>query len=198
MAKERCLNWFFKISCIRELVPRIYIEASLLRCYTFIKSDQELSRIASRLGQSIRGIGDPLCSAYSRAFVAKNARLVVNDRSYLQEMLKDYITVMADYCSKAVNSTLGIDTGEMGIEALDALHAPAFDIVLHVAGAGASKEEFDSLLEAVQSGWPSPGFLRSILLNFRPTYASQRVNRDLLHIVLDTMHAVFDELKYNE
>jgi len=43
-AQEICRNWLRKVSSIRELVPRIYIEAALLPIYYFIDSSKVSSK----------------------------------------------------------------------------------------------------------------------------------------------------------
>jgi len=37
-AREICINWMLKIASIRELLPRIYVEASILHCNEFLQN----------------------------------------------------------------------------------------------------------------------------------------------------------------
>jgi hypothetical protein len=58
-AKDTASNWFLKTSCIRELIPRLYIEMALLRCYRFMWDDKYPDTL-KRLGEQLRGIGNPV------------------------------------------------------------------------------------------------------------------------------------------
>ena len=90
--QETCRNWFFKISSIRELLPRFYIEAAILRVYSFLVVNEDglgvgvgsrstsgellaaqYEAVFSRLSRMVRGIGDPLVATYCRVYLARVA-----------------------------------------------------------------------------------------------------------------------------
>ncbi|XP_023737038.1 uncharacterized protein LOC111884963 isoform X1 [Lactuca sativa] len=66
-AKETCNNWFRKIASIHELLPRIYLELAILPCWRFLHDNvmDDLMRLVTM----IRGVADPLASAYCRFFL---------------------------------------------------------------------------------------------------------------------------------
>ncbi|CAM4969975.1 unnamed protein product [Rotaria socialis] len=68
--RETTRNWFYKIAIIRELLPRILVEASILKCYNFLSTTHY--RIAlMQLVKLCRGIGDPLVAAYTRCYICR-------------------------------------------------------------------------------------------------------------------------------
>ena len=76
--QETCRNWFYKISSIRELLPRFYIETSILKVYSFLVAGNaelyaEYEKIFNRLTKMIRGIGDPLVATYCRVYLCRVA-----------------------------------------------------------------------------------------------------------------------------
>ncbi|KAL6205467.1 hypothetical protein ACLB2K_022726 [Fragaria x ananassa] len=88
-AKETCNNWFSKIGAIRELLPHIYLELALLPCWRFLH-DRPLDCL-QRLVMMIRGLADPLASAYCRLYMAHCLRkLHSNDIGCLLTCVNDF------------------------------------------------------------------------------------------------------------
>lgn len=80
-ARETCNNWFYKIASIRELLPRFFVELSVMKCLRFVQPKDAYSREFMRLAKSTRGIGHPLVSVYARAYLAKKVILFGKYRS---------------------------------------------------------------------------------------------------------------------
>ena len=141
---RRCRNWFYKTACIRELLPRFYVEVALLKCYEFL-SDGEFPAILGRLGSIARGVGDPLVGVYARCYLAKvGADVAPACKPYAVTMLHDYL-----FCFKEVRrepfasrlQQLGLSDGQY-----IRLGEPAVEWVLRCIGRGASYEHFETVV----------------------------------------------------
>lgn len=83
-AKETCRNWFCKIGSIRELLPRIYLELAILPCWRFLSND--IVDILPRLVAMMRGLGDPLASAYCHLYLAYCAQRLAPHEKGMSEL----------------------------------------------------------------------------------------------------------------
>ncbi|XP_068210933.1 VPS35 endosomal protein-sorting factor-like isoform X1 [Palaemon carinicauda] len=93
-AQETARNWFYKVASIRELLPRLYLEASLLPCYSIL-SVQEGEEAMSRLTRMIRGIGDPLIAAYARMFLCRvGVEVAPRLTHYITENIEDFLLTL--------------------------------------------------------------------------------------------------------
>ncbi|CAF4149793.1 unnamed protein product, partial [Rotaria magnacalcarata] len=68
--RETTRNWFYKIAIIRELLPRILVETSILKCYNFLSTTHYRTALM-QLVKLCRGIGDPLVAAYTRCYICR-------------------------------------------------------------------------------------------------------------------------------
>lgn len=91
-ARETCQNWMFKMASIRELLPRLYMEMALLKCYVFMSKD-EIKPAIVRLTTMIRGIGNPLVAVYVRVYLCKVASKLLGKDSecYFYDNLKEFM-----------------------------------------------------------------------------------------------------------
>lgn len=69
-AAETALNWFYKVSTIKELVPRLYVETALLRCFELLWP-QGFDTSVERLSQAANGVFQPLVAAYLRCYLCR-------------------------------------------------------------------------------------------------------------------------------
>lgn len=91
-AKETTQNWFYKISSIRELLPRIYVEIALIRSYEFL-SRGFLEDALQRLTLMIRGIADPLVATYLRAYLVRVGITISNSKDFVKDNFSDVMEI---------------------------------------------------------------------------------------------------------
>lgn len=86
VARETARNWFLKISVIRELLPRFFVEAALVASYRFLEPTDPKTRshdpnrappvsliltALKRLVLMSRGIADPIICIHARLFLCR-------------------------------------------------------------------------------------------------------------------------------
>lgn len=144
-AKETCRNWFYKIACIRELLPRAYVEITLLKCYRFL-TDSDFPQILSRLGSILRGLGDPLVSLYARTYLVMVGHEVCPTiTNYALPMLQDLL-----FASKMLNMDhhkSELARCKISEKEYIRLLSPGVEWVMKCVGRTASREVFQSILQ---------------------------------------------------
>lgn len=149
-AKDTAQNWFLKISCIRELQPRLYIELSLLKCYKFIWMDK-FQQVLRRMAEQIRGIGNPVMAAYCAMFLS-HVGLEASVKS------KEYIRILVEDIS-AVVSVLPKEKYKLCIPALEWI----FYTLSYDSDKNSLMETLDNLMPSIKR---QPDILRIILETF--------------------------------
>uniref|UniRef100_A0A8D9ESI6 UPF0505 protein C16orf62 n=1 Tax=Cacopsylla melanoneura TaxID=428564 RepID=A0A8D9ESI6_9HEMI len=162
-AKETCRNWFFKIASIRELVPRILVEASLLKCYKFL-TDGEAPLALSRLSRMVRGIGDPLVAAYARCYLCRVASTMGLDQFFLNNF-NEFLTTYPHLHNKCVLGDLIVQKIDMSTYM--SLYSPALEYILSVRHYSSS--HLDEVFSKV-SGMNNNGLLLDAVMKAFPKY----------------------------
>ena len=150
-AKETCRNWFYKIACIKELLPRIYVEIALLKCYRFL-ADSEYQQIFLRIASLIRGLGDTLVASYCRLYLIVVGMKVAPDVTmHVHGLLQD--TLFQCQMLKEKHHMDALKKWHLSSVEYSNLLSPAMEHMLKVMGKHCrpSKDTFQSLLQAYKN-----------------------------------------------
>ena len=150
-SKETALNWLLKISCIRELQPRLYVEMSLIKNYKFLWDDQH-SKVLVRISQQIRGIGSPVMACYAGMYLTKQViSLGIGDRGFL-------LNLVEDLC----HSLIGVAQEHYE------LCIPALSWIFYCTALSSSKDQLFKLIERLMPVFEYRGDILRIIIEEYP------------------------------
>ncbi|XP_072391687.1 VPS35 endosomal protein-sorting factor-like [Diabrotica undecimpunctata] len=198
-AKETCLNWFYKIASIRELVPRLYVEIALLNSYRFI-STNECCESLQRMTDMVHGIGNPLVALYVRCYLCRIGITVLKKKSEFGFLLANFTGFLDSYqhlFSRGVKNDL--ERQNMELPGYITLYTPALDFILEAVNCVVNESYLPNLLTICRKNKNSSLILNTIMSGFKPAYIADRTMEFLdmindcsdggvpLHVLLRTL-----------
>ncbi|XP_070269831.1 VPS35 endosomal protein-sorting factor-like isoform X2 [Myotis yumanensis] len=187
-ARETCLNWFFKIASIRELIPRFYVEASILKCNKFL-SKMGISECLPRLTCMIRGIGDPLVSVYARAYLC---RVGMEVAPHLKESLNknffDFLLTFKQIHGDTVQNHLAVQGVELS--SYLPLYSPAMDWIFQCISYRAPENLLTEMMERCKKLGNNALLLNSVMSAFRAEFIATR-SLDFIGMIKECSEAGF-------
>jgi len=171
-AKETCRNWFFKIASIRELIPRLYVETAILKCYSFL-STGEYEQSLTRLTKMMRGIGDPLVATYARCYICRvGISVAAHVKTHLMPNFEDFLTSYKQW--KTVSVLDQIKAENIQFAQYINLYVPALDWILQCIAYKASNKILDSIMKKIEEKYNIALLINSIMAAFPPEFISSR------------------------
>ncbi|XP_075035837.1 VPS35 endosomal protein-sorting factor-like [Mixophyes fleayi] len=187
-AKETCLNWFFKIASIRELVPRFYVEAAILKCNKFL-SKTGISESLPRLTSMIKGIGDPLVSVYAQAYLCRvGMEVAPHIKENLNQNFFDFLLTFKQIHSDTVQNQLAVQAVEIPIYLT--LYSPAIDWMLRCIAYRAPDALLTEMMERCKKLGNNALLLNSVMSAFRAEFIAAR-SMDFIGMIKECDEAGF-------
>ncbi|KAF6206084.1 hypothetical protein GE061_017309 [Apolygus lucorum] len=176
-AKETCRNWFYKIASIRELIPRLYVEAAVLKSYNFL-DDCEFSSALRRLVSMVRGIGDPLVAVFTRCYLVRIAMSVDNpDKLIVKENFSDFLKTYGQILSNGV--LVELNKNKVDIPTYLQSYVPAVEWMLVNLIKDSNDKTKDEIVEACCC-LPNKGLLLNCILK---TFDEDYISRKSLYFI---------------
>uniref|UniRef100_A0A1B0GED4 VPS35 endosomal protein sorting factor-like n=1 Tax=Glossina morsitans morsitans TaxID=37546 RepID=A0A1B0GED4_GLOMM len=169
-ARDTCQNWFFKVASIRELLPRLYVEIAILKCYEFL-NECSYEDILQRLTLMIRGIGDPLIAVYVRCYLVRIGATVTSTKEYMYNNFKDFLTVYHMIFAGSIRSELNRQRVDM--TKYLSLYGPAVNFILQ-AVAYKNNLYTEEILKQVKTIKNNGPILMAILQAFMSEFIAAR------------------------
>ncbi|XP_057310899.1 VPS35 endosomal protein-sorting factor-like [Hydractinia symbiolongicarpus] len=186
-AKETCRNWFYKVASIRELIPRLYVEMAILKCYSFLTTG-EYSQALMRLTHQIRGIADPLVAVYARAYLCRVGIIVAPQfKDHLKPCWFDYLSSYKQLKEGVVQNKLAAQG--LSMPTYLQLFPPALDWLLQCIAYKASDTALTEILTKCNT-CNSALILNSVMSAFDPKYIASRA-MEFSNLIKDTEDSGF-------
>lgn len=187
-AKETCLNWFFKIASIRELIPRLYVEAALLKCNRFL-TKSGIQETLQRLTAMIRGIGDPLVAVYARAYLCRvGMEVAPHLKDSLNKNFFDLLATFRQIHGDSVQNQLTQQRVEIPIYLT--LYSPAIHWILQCVSYRAPEVLLTEMMERCKKLGNNALLLNSVMWAFRAEFVATRAT-DFIGMIKDCDEAGF-------
>lgn len=143
----------------------------------FLTDDKEEIRdTVERIGRTIRGLGDPLVSAFARLYLARKAfDLVPHERRYLQQLLDDTFYTIERQCSGEQFDKF-LEHHKMTKGEYMELFEPPLEWMFEALGCDAGEQVFLTALQNFERSAQSPVVLKSIIVGFAAELIAQSAN----------------------
>jgi hypothetical protein len=165
--REISRNWFNKVSCIREVLPRIYLELAMVSSQKYMQRKVHQSDLV-RLAKMIRGIAEPLCASYTCAYLARVGNA-------LDPTNKDYLILMVDYMFKLYDNVTKIGHSNLPDDQYMSLFDPTVDWLIQCYAYQADRKQFQEIWSLYTEHPKHAIFLKSIIRYFPPEIISVTV-----------------------